>query len=116
MFTRSKQLRDYAMEYYSDAQGRISCSCCTFNFADFYGSAIGNEFIEIHHVKPIFKYEGGELIKTIKEAVKNVTPVCSNCHRMIHRNWSKPLEILQLTTSVNANGVFSRFSGKVTSV
>lgn len=108
VYERSKYLRDYAMEYFT-VDNRISCSCCSFNFSDFYGSEIGGKFIEIHHVKPIFQYENDNLVKTIGQAVQNLTPVCSNCHRMIHRNWSKPLEIQTLIDNINANGVFARF-------
>ena len=109
IYTRSQQLRDYALSYFTSKDGSVSCSCCAFNFADFYGKEIGAGFIEIHHVKPIFQYQGGELVKTIKDAVKNLTPVCSNCHRMIHRNWSKPLEIQALIFGINNNGIFKRF-------
>lgn len=105
---RSTTLRNYALEYYT-INNRIDCSCCTFNFSDFYGEEIGTNFIEIHHVKPVFKYEGEDLIKTLKQAVLNVAPVCSNCHRMIHRNWKKPLEIKQLISKIDANGVFQRY-------
>ena len=74
------------------------------------GAEIGKGFIEIHHTKPIFKYLDEDIENTLEQAVKNLAPVCSNCHRMIHRNWSKPLEIQQLTNSVNQNGIFSRFN------
>jgi hypothetical protein len=107
-YSRSKELRNYAMSYFTH-DGRIDCSCCTFNFSDFYGSEIGSNFIEIHHVKPIFQYEGENLDKTLEEAIKNLTPVCSNCHRMIHKNWLKPLEIQALITGINNNGAFRRF-------
>ena len=109
VYERSKMLRDYALEYYTK-DGRIDCTCCTFNFSDFYGGDMGSNFIEMHHVKPIFKYEGDEFVKTIKEAVLNLTPVCSNCHRMIHRNWSKPREIQELIDGVNSNGIFRRYA------
>ena len=109
VYTRSRTLREYAIGYFSNTKGKIGCHCCQFDFHDFYG-AIGKNFIEIHHTKPIFKYEDDDLSKTIKDALKNLTPVCSNCHRMIHRNWTKPLEVQQLIDSVNANGAFSRFN------
>jgi len=108
-YQRSKMLRDYALEYFT-RDGRIDCTCCEFNFSDFYGADAGEGFIEIHHVKPVFKYEGEDFVKTLKDAVANLTPVCSNCHRMIHRNWSKPLEIQQLIGIVNANAVFNRYA------
>lgn len=43
----------------------IAHTCCTFNFSDFYGKKIGNGFIEIHHIKPIFKFEGDDFVKTL---------------------------------------------------
>ncbi len=107
VYERSKKLRDYAIEYFT-IDGRISCNCCTFNFGDFYGNDIGKGFIEIHHTKPIFKYEDDDIENTLQKAVKNLTPVCSNCHRMIHRNWKKPIEIQHLIYSINANGIFNR--------
>lgn len=108
IFQRSKQLRDYAISCFTK-QGKIDCDCCTFNFADFYGQNIGKGFIEIHHIRPIFQYEDENIINTIKSAVKNLMPVCSNCHRMIHRNWSKPLEIQALIDGINQNGNFKRY-------
>lgn len=107
-YERSSRLRDYAIEHFS-RNGKIYCSCCNFNFQDFYGDAIGRGYIEIHHAKPIFKYEDEDLAQTIQHAMSSLRPVCSNCHRMIHRNWSIPLEIRQLIDGINANGVFHRF-------
>nr|WP_294794394.1 HNH endonuclease [uncultured Mucilaginibacter sp.] len=107
VYTRSKKLRDFAIDYFT-VNNRISCKCCAFNFSDFYGPQIGNGFIEIHHAKPIFTYEDEDIQNTLKEAVNNLTPVCSNCHRMIHRNWNKPLEIQTLINNINQNGKFSR--------
>lgn len=107
-YQRSKQLRDYAIDYYTK-HGGIDCSCCNFNFTDFYGKEIGKDFIEIHHMRPIFQYKDENIINTIKNAVANLRPVCSNCHRMIHKNWKKPLEIKVLIESINKNGVFKRF-------
>ena len=108
-YKRSIHLRSYAISYFKK-NGGIDCYCCSFNFRDFYGKDIGNGFIEIHHVKPIFKYDNENLIQTIKNAVKNLKPVCSNCHRMIHKNWKKTLEIQLFIDSINANGVFKRFT------
>ena len=36
---------------------------------------------------------GLQIIQTITKALSNVIPVCSNCHRMIHKNWKNPLQI-----------------------
>lgn len=107
VYERSSTLRNYAIQFFTK-DDRISCSCCTFNFGDFYGQDIGKGFIEIHHTKPIFKYDDEDIENTLKQAVTNLTPVCSNCHRMIHRNWKKPLEIQVLINSINANGIFHK--------
>jgi predicted HNH restriction endonuclease len=106
IYTRSKQLRDYALEYY-DKHGGLNCTCCNFNFSDFYGKEIGDGFIEMHHKKPIFQYQGDNLIQTIKIAVLNITQLCSNCHRMIHRYKRQPLQIEYLINQIKNNGLFS---------
>lgn len=107
MYERSKKLRDEAIKKYKDA-GIISCNCCNFNFDKFYGKKTGAGYIEVHHIKPIFKYQNQDLKKFIKDALENLRPVCSNCHRMIHRNWKRPLEITTIQKSISENGVFCR--------
>lgn len=106
-FERSKKLREFALEYYTISD-RISCECCTFNFEDFYGFETGRSFIEIHHKNPIFKYEDEDMQTTLANAVLNLSPLCSNCHRMIHRNWKKPLEVDFLRKQVIQFGTFNR--------
>lgn len=106
IYTRSKKLRDYSLEYYKD-HGGLNCTCCNFNFSKFYGKEIGEGFIELHHKKPIFQYQDEDLNKTIKIAVLNITPLCSNCHRIIHRNRKQPLHIDFLITQIKNNGLFS---------
>lgn len=107
VYERSTTLRNYAIQFYTK-DDRINCNCCNFNFGDFYGAELGSGFIEIHHTKPIFKYEDEDLENTLKVAVQNLTPVCSNCHRMIHRNSRKVVEIQYLIQNINDNGIFQR--------
>ena len=106
VYKRSKYLRDYAIDYFEN-QGGLNCICCGFNFSNFYGKEIGDGFIEIHHKKPIFQYQGNDLIKTIKDAISNVVPLCSNCHRMIHRHGKQLLQIELLMNHIKENGRFS---------
>jgi predicted HNH restriction endonuclease len=82
-YTRSRKLRETAIEHYSK-NGKIVCQACTFDFEAVYGE-LGRGFIEIHHAKPVFAYEGDDVEKVIHEALANVIPLCSNCHRMVHR-------------------------------
>lgn len=49
---RSKRLRDFAVRYYSEEDGKIICLGCNFEATQIYGDDfIG--LIEIHHLKPI---------------------------------------------------------------
>lgn len=107
VYERSSKLRNYAIEHFAK-NGHISCECCSFDFENFYGKEIGEGFIEIHHTKPIFQYEDSDIDNTLENALKNLAPVCSNCHRMIHRSWSKPLEMQYLVKQIDQNGLFER--------
>ena len=78
---RSKILRDAAVEYYTH-DGRIECHACLLEFSRHYGP-IGKIYIEIHHLNPICEYEG-EVEIDLDEAIKEVRPLCANCHRVVH--------------------------------
>lgn len=80
---RSKKLRDAAVEFYSTKEGKIICSICGFDFENIYGE-YGKGYIEIHHKKPVYQYGDENVDKMLKEALENLTPVCANCHRMLH--------------------------------
>ncbi|MDE5595345.1 MAG: HNH endonuclease [Muribaculaceae bacterium] len=81
---RSAKLRKAAVEHFS-RDGVIACHCCGMTFEAVYGPEFGESCIEIHHKKPIYTYEDADVSKTIAEALKNVIPVCPNCHRVIHK-------------------------------
>lgn len=61
-------------------KGRLQCECCGFDFEEAYGER-GEGFIECHHKKPISGIKSGE-----KTTLEDLSLVCSNCHRMIHRS------------------------------
>lgn len=106
VYQRSCKLRKEAIRYYTK-DGKISCHACSFNFVDFYGQ-IGKGFIQIHHIKPIVRYKMEELMQTIKEALKKVIPLCSNCHSIIHINRTNPIELNDLINQISKNGKYSR--------
>ena len=54
------------------------CQVCGMQFEKVYGK-IGSDFIEIHHLFP----EASEQDNV--DPAANLVPICSNCHRMIHR-------------------------------
>lgn len=46
---------------------------------------VGKGFVEIHHQKQVFMFDEHEFERTLEAALANVVPVCSNCHRMVHK-------------------------------
>ncbi|MGE4571129.1 MAG: HNH endonuclease [Candidatus Izemoplasmatales bacterium] len=83
---RSTKLRNAAVEFYTK-EGKIVCDICGFDFSKVY-NGLGQGYIEIHHKKPIYQYESDDEEVVIKDAIKNLAPVCANCHRMLHRKKS----------------------------
>ena len=76
------------------------CQVCDFSFVETYGNH-GEGFIEVHHLYPVSKYVDEVSVNpSVDMAV-----VCSNCHRMIHRNPEKPLSLeeIQHIVAVNRN-------------
>jgi predicted HNH restriction endonuclease len=100
VYKRSSKLRRQAIDYYTTSDNRIKCKVCSFDFEEFYGK-LGHGFIEIHHQKPVFQFDGDDEQRTIKQALENVIPVCSNCHRMIHRSRVNPLSLLQIKEHID---------------
>lgn len=75
VYERSAKARKVCIAHYG-----VDCFICGFNFKSVYGGA-GNGFIHVHHLKPLS--EVGEEYRL--EPVKDMRPVCPNCHAMIHR-------------------------------
>ena len=100
VYKRSSKLRQHAINYYTSSEGRVKCKVCCFDFEDFYGE-YGKGFIEIHHQKPVFQFDGDDTLKTIKDALENVIPVCSNCHRMIHRSRLNTLSLNEIRVFID---------------
>ena len=78
--TRSRQLRNIAVQHYSHC-GTIACVACCFEYGKAYG-AIGHGHIHIHHLKPVSFLQGEPL--NLECALQNVRPLCANCHQMAH--------------------------------
>ncbi len=69
----------------------LECKICGFNFEKVYGE-IGRGYIEIHHINPLYmKKEEHEV-----NPETDLIPVCSNCHKMLHRDKNKILSIQEL--------------------
>ena len=76
---RNRKLVEDAKDYWRSRGEPLQCSVCGFDFLVVYGKR-GDGYIEAHHTRPI-----STLSKTTTMKVKDLEPVCSNCHRMIHR-------------------------------
>jgi 5-methylcytosine-specific restriction enzyme A len=72
-----------------------NCAVCGFNFIEFYGER-GEGFIEIHHTKPLYLAEEAQA----PNPNTDLLPVCSNCHRMIHRRSDDVLTIEELSNLI----------------
>jgi HNH endonuclease len=94
---RSPRLRAAAREYWRARQhGSLRCLACGFSFRDVYGDA-GESFIELHHTRAL-----GASSKAHRNTPQDLIPVCSNCHRMIHRNISAPMPLAKLQKIIHA--------------
>jgi len=66
--------------WYKQNNGNIKCSVCKFSFTEFYGE-FGDGFIEAHHDYPLSQLSEETIVQ-----VSDLSPICANCHRMIHRS------------------------------
>jgi len=83
IFERDPKVIKKAKEKFSKEHcGHVFCEVCNFDFSEFYGVR-GMDFIEGHHKKLVSEMKEGE-----ETRIEDITLLCSNCHRMIHR---KPL-------------------------
>ncbi|WP_414622813.1 HNH endonuclease [Calothrix sp. CCY 0018] len=87
-YERNYQARQKCLEKHG-----FDCCICDFNFEKNYG-AIGRGFMHVHHLIPLSEIkEEYEL-----DPIKDLRPVCPNCHAMIHMRKPPytPEEILSL--------------------
>ena len=76
--------------------GLLFCECCGFDFSAKYGER-GDGFIECHHTKPVSELDVGS-----KTKLSDLSLVCSNCHRIIHRR--KPWLSMDQLQSITVTG------------
>jgi 5-methylcytosine-specific restriction protein A len=72
-----------------------TCWACDIDFAAVYGE-LGGDFIEVHHIFPLAGLENPRPVDPIREMV----PLCSNCHSMAHR-LSPPVHPIRLREILN---------------
>ena len=80
-YERNPRARQRCMAHYG-----TKCCICGFSFGDIYGE-IAEDFIHVHHVKPVSE-KGG--MQYVVDPVKDLRPVCPNCHAVIHIRKGEP--------------------------
>ena len=78
----------------------VTCKVCGFNFSEFYGE-LGESFIEVHHRTPVSLIGADYVV----DPVKDLVPLCSNCHQMVHRE-DPPIPIEELREKLVKRGSF----------
>jgi 5-methylcytosine-specific restriction enzyme A len=76
------------------------CTVCGFDFAAVYGEW-GIGFIEVHHMEPLGDFEQARQT----DPQVDLTVVCANCHRMIHRRRKQVLDVQELRTRINISAI-----------
>lgn len=72
------------------------CKVCGFDFKNVYGE-LGSGYIEIHHKKPLHSLDDEEEVNPVTDLV----PVCSNCHRMLHRRRDRIITVDELKNIIS---------------
>lgn len=85
-YERNPRLRLAAIRYHG-----TKCSICEFDFGECYGD-YGRGFIEVHHLRPVSRL-GKETTVSPKT---DMSVLCSNCHRMVHRRKDKVLSLKEM--------------------
>jgi 5-methylcytosine-specific restriction enzyme A len=74
-YERNIQARRACIRHYG-----LGCFVCGFNFEQTYGD-VGIGFIHVHHLKPLSTIGTQYQL----DPIKDLRPVCPNCHAMLHR-------------------------------
>lgn len=88
-YERNIEARRKCIEYFG-----TTCIVCGFNFENLYGPEF-RDFIHIHHL--VLLSSVGD--KYIVDPIKDLRPVCPNCHAAIHRK-NPPYSIDQIKLHV----------------
>ena len=79
------------------AKGSLACEVCRFDFSVYKN--LGEEFCEVHHLRPLSK-SNAEVLTNLSE----LAVVCANCHRMIHRGGqSRSLSKVRASRGIEQN-------------
>lgn len=82
-YERNPEARRRCIEHYG-----TNCSVCDFDFGKHYGD-VAEGVIQVHHLKPLSQVEERYEV----DPIKDLRPVCPNCHIVIHLRKDPPYSI-----------------------
>jgi hypothetical protein len=83
-FERDPKARKKCINHYG-----CICQVCELDFASKYGADIGRGFIHVHHLVSLSKIRKSYIV----DPVKDLIPVCPNCHAMLHKGDLSPRQL-----------------------
>jgi hypothetical protein len=88
-FKRNPSLIRDAKNAFKKKHGKLFCEACNFDFQECFGES-GVDFIEAHHNTPLSESQSER-----KSSITDLSMLCSNCHRMVHRNkdWEMNIQL-----------------------
>jgi len=78
---RCSRLLDRAKDHYRADDGILSCKVCGWAKPS---DEIQGDIVEMHHSNPLADAPVGGRKMSLNEAIALLTPLCPNCHRMVH--------------------------------
>ena len=87
--------RDPRLRVAAIRQHGTKCKACGFDFGQVYGER-GTGFIEVHHLRPVSEQKK----QTQIDPKNDMTVLCSNCHRMVHRQKDNVLSVEQVRDAI----------------
>lgn len=89
-YERDPSAKKRCKEFYLKRDGRVICQICGFDFGKIYGPKYAN-MIHVHHIIPISKIGEDYIVDPIKDLI----PVCPNCHMVLHAGVEVTVEMLR---------------------
>ena len=77
-YERNRDAREACLEYYG-----YRCRVCGMSFEETYGKEFKG-IIEVHHIVPLSTIRDEYVV----DPIRDLRPLCSNCHSMVHRRES----------------------------
>jgi len=78
---RCEALRRRARSFYTSPDGELRCAACGWARPV---TTLRSSIVEIHHVLPMAKFASRGTRRSVSAAMKQMAPLCPNCHRVVH--------------------------------